>query len=217
MTIDGITKKLILGNKSAEQMALSFITSPTLINIDPRQGAIYAIPLECETNQMSANAEVSESLIISSEAKVNVSDNVAPGSKNWRLSGYIIGKPGLEPTSKFMPFVRLHNDILWNWFNHGAVLIYKDGNAQIHDNVVIKELQTSQDKDCANATPFSMTLKQINVMEMDLTQIAEDATNGLNKIKNSLAKIGSKLGKAKTTGSSTSTTSALSTVAELTA
>lgn len=205
MKIDGITKKLITGNKSAAQIAASFVDTPTLINIDIRQGAIYAIPLQCETNQKSAAAEVSESLVISSESKKYISDNVAPGSKSWRLAGYIEGKPAVEPTNKYMPFVRLHTDILWNWFDRGALLIYKDGNAQIHDNVVIKELQTSQQKDCANATPFSMTLKEINTMEMDLTQIADNATNAVNKVKNSLAKIGSKLGSAKTTGSTTST------------
>ena len=204
-----------MGNKTAAQMAETFIATPTLINIDVRQGALYAIPLQVETNQQSANAEVSESLIISTDSKKYVTDNVAPGSKSWRLTGYISGKPELEPTNKYMPFVRFNTDILWQWFNHGAVLIYKDGYAQIHDNVVIKELQTSQVKESAGITPFSLTLKEINTMEMDLTSIAENVTTAVNKVKNSLAKIGSKFGKAKSLGASASIANASDTPAKL--
>ena len=148
-------------------------------------------------------------MVISAEAKKYISDNVAPGSKSWRLSGYIPGLRELEPTNKFQPFVQLHTDILWNWFNHGAVLIFKDGNAQIHSQVVIKELQTSQQKDSANATPFSLTLKEINVMPMDLGQIVETATATVAAAKNSVATVGSKYGSAKLLGSTTSGISAV--------
>lgn len=209
MDLDGLTQKIINGSKTALKMAETLITTPTLINIDIRQGAQYAIPLMCETNQKSASAEVSESLVISAEAKKYISDNVAPGSKSWRLSGYIPGLRELEPTNKFQPFVQLHTDILWNWFNHGAVLIFKDGNAQIHSQVVIKELQTSQQKDSANATPFSLTLKEINVMPMDLGQIVETATATVAAAKNSVATVGSKYGSAKLLGSTTSGISAV--------
>ena len=155
--MDGLSLKITNGNKKALALAKTLVTTPTLINIDMKQGAVYAIPLEVETNQKRAAAEVSESLVISTDAKKYIADNVAPGAKSWNLSGYIKGIPSLEPTNYFQPFVLLHTDILWNWFNHGAVLIFKDGDAHIYQRVVIKDLQTAQQKDsCITSDVISM-------------------------------------------------------------
>lgn len=75
--MDGITQGILNDNKAILNEIKSLITTPTLINTDMRQGAKYAIPLMCETNQMSAAAEVSESLVITSDSKKYMSDNVA--------------------------------------------------------------------------------------------------------------------------------------------
>ena len=198
--MDGLTLKITGGNRKALALAKTCITTPTLINIDVRQGTVYALPLEVETNQRSASAEVSESLVISTEAKQYISDNVAPGSQSWHLTGYIAGIKRLEPTNYFQPFVQLHTDILWQWFSHGAVLIYKDGNAQIHEQVVIKDLQTAQQKDSGNATPFSLTLKEINVMNTSPDKVAENATNDINRLLKSKPAVGSALGSAASLG-----------------
>lgn len=198
--MDGLTLKITGGSKKALALAKTLVTTPTLINLDPRQGAIYAIPLDVETNQKEGAAEVSESLVISTDSKKTVSDNIAPGSKTWQLNGYIRGIPRMEPSNYFQPFVQLHTDILWNWRDHGAVLIYKDGNAQIYKRVVIKNLKTMQQKDSANATPFSMTLKEINVMETSLTDLPDVVTGTLEKIKKSLPIIGSVIGSPMTLG-----------------
>lgn len=163
--LSGITKAIIQGNLLAIRLAKSCIATPVLINTDLEQGAKYAIPLMCETNQKSCAAEVSESLIIGPDSKKNVTDNVAPGSKSWHLTGYIQGAPGVEITNFYMPMLRYNVKTLWSWFEHGAVLMYKDGDSNIYDRVVIKDLQTSQQKDSVNAVPFSLTLKEINVME----------------------------------------------------
>lgn len=192
--MDGLTLKITSGNRKALALAKTCVTTPTLINLDYKQGAIYALPLEVETNQRSATAEVSESLVISTESKQYITDNVAPGSQSWHLTGYITGIKRLEPTNFFQPFVQLHTDILWNWFNNGAVLIYKDGNAQIHQRVVIKDLQTAQQKDSANATPFSLTLKEINVMETSAANTDDNITTAINRIKKSIPLIGSGIG-----------------------
>ena len=202
MDMDGLTKLLMKADPAALNMVKTLVTTPTLINLDIRQGPIYAIPLMTETNQRNASAEVSESLIIGTEAKQYISDNVAPGSMNWSLGGYIAGVKELEPSNRFQPFVQFNTDTLWSWFEHGALLIYKDGNAQLYDNVVIKSLQTSQQKEAANATPFSMTLKQLNLMEMDLSDLVEDV---VDQAKNSIIAAGSKLGKALSLGSTSST------------
>ena len=196
--MDGISLKITKGNRAALALAKTLITTPTLINTDPKQGAIYAIPLQVETNQKSASAQVSESLVIATDAKKFISDNIAPGSKSWKLGGYIKGIPRLEPSNYFQPFVQLHTDILWNWRDHGAVLIFKDGNAQIYKRVVIKDLQTAQQKDSANATPFTMTLKEINVLET--TNTDQGDTSDANKMAKSLPAVGSALGAALTLG-----------------
>lgn len=198
--MDGLTLKITIGNRKALALAKTLVTTPTLINTDIRQGAIYAIPLDVETNQRDAAAEVSESLVISTDAKKYISDNVAPGSRNWNLSGYIKGIPCLEPSNYYQPFVQLHADILWNWFNHGAVLTFKDGNAQIFPRVVIKNIKTAQQKDSANAIPFTITLKEINVMETSTADLPDDASGDPNKIAKSLPAVGSALGAALTLG-----------------
>lgn len=192
--MDGLSLKIIEGSKNAQALAKTLATTPTLINTDIKQGAVYAIPLDVETNQKSATAEVSESLVISTDTKKYVSDNIAPGSKSWRLSGYIRGIPRLEPTNFFQPFVQLHTDILWNWFTRGAVLIFKDGNAQIYQNVVIKDLQTAQQKDSANATPFTITLKEINVLDTSPLEVEDSDTLDIGKLIKSRPVIGSAIG-----------------------
>lgn len=192
--MDGLSLKITNGNRKALALAKTLATTPTLINTDIKQGAVYAIPLDVETNQKSATAEVSESLVISTDTKKYVSDNIAPGSKSWRLSGYIRGIPRLEPTNFFQPFVQLHTDILWNWFTRGAVLTFKDGNAQIYQNVVIKDLQTSQQKDSANATPFTITLKEINVLGTSPLEVEDSDTLDIGKLIKSRPVIGSAIG-----------------------
>lgn len=195
-TMDGLTLKIVNGNRKALTLAKSLVTTPTLINTDIRQGAVYAIPLDAETNQKSAAAEVSESLIITTESKRYVSDNVAPGSKSWRLAGYLKGIDNLEPSNYFQPFVQLHADILWNWFTSGAILTFKDGNAKIYERVVIKDLQTAQQKDSANAIPFTITLKEINVMETSLANLPDVISGSVRVLTKALPHIGSALGTA---------------------
>ena len=189
--MDGLTLKITSGNRKALSLAKTLVTTPMLINTEKTQGAVYAIPLSVESNQKSAGAEVSESLVITTDKKSNVADNIAPGSISWQLSGYIKGIPRLEPTNYYQPFVRLHTDILWNWRNSGAVLTFKDGDSQIYPHVVIKDLKTSQDKDCANGVPFTLSLKEINVMDQGpMTQIEK----AISSYKNSAPVIGSSLG-----------------------
>ena len=200
--MDGLTVKITSGNRKAISLAKTSITTPILLNTELSQGAVFALPLDVETNQRSASAEVSESLVICSDAKEHISDNVAPGSMSWHLTGYIAGNKRLEPSNYFQPFVQLYTDILWNWFKNGAVLVYKDGNCHAYPRVVIKDLQTSHQKDCANATPFSMTLKEINVMDLSSTEESET----LKRIKTALPGVGSALGAPITLGMTTAET-----------
>jgi hypothetical protein len=198
--MDGLTLNIIDGNKAALALAKTCITTPMLINIDITQGVVYAVPLDVETNQKQGHAEVSESLVIATDSKQYISDNVAPGSRTWNLSGYIVGVPQLEPTNYFQPFVQLHTDILWNWFMRGALLIYKDGNSQVYENVVIQDLKTAQQKDSANATPVTITLKEINVMNASPADVPDNEILNINKFLKSLPARGTALGASLTLG-----------------
>jgi hypothetical protein len=196
----GLSQKIVNGNLKALSLAKTLLTKPMLINIDPRQGAIYSLTLDAETNQKSATAEVSESLVIATDSKKWISDNIAPGAKSWRLSGYIKGIPLLEPTNYFQPFVKMHTEILWSWFTHGAVLIYKDGDANIYTRVVIKDLQTSQQKDSANACPFNLTLKEINTLDMSMADVSTTDSIDIGKYIKSMPAVGSAIGTAVSLG-----------------
>lgn len=203
--MDELSRAIINDNKAVMELLKTCVTTPTLINTDITQGAKYAVPLMCETNQMSAAAEVSESLVISSDAKKNITDNVAPGSKSWHLTGYITGIGStIEPTNKYQPMMKFHTDMIWSWFNHGAVLVFKDGNARIFKQVVMKDLQTSQIKDAANGVAFTMTLKEINTMPTDLSDLPDNLNLAVDKIKKSLPESGTALGSAKSVGASVS-------------
>jgi hypothetical protein len=197
--LSGITKAIIQGNLLAIKLAKSCITTPVLINTDIEQGSKYAIPLQCETNQKSAAAEVSESLVICTDAKKNVTDNVAPGSKSWHLTGYIQGAPGVEVTNYFTPMLRYNVKTLWSWFERGAVLMFKDGDSNVYDRVVIKDLQTSQQKDSANAVPFSMTLKEINLIPV--SPVEADTSQSQDQLSKSQPDAGSEGGAPEVKGS----------------
>lgn len=168
------------GAGNAVSIAKTLVTTPRLVNTDFRQGALYALDLQVETNQKRASAEVSESLVIAQNSKQYVDDNIAVGSTSWTLTGYIKGNESIEPINYFQPFVKFNTDILWTWFQNGAVLTYTDGDVSIHKNVVIKDLQTSQVKDSANAVAFTMTLKKINTMDTGNTALGT-FTNGILK------------------------------------
>lgn len=209
--MDGITQGILNDNKAILNEIKSLITTPTLINTDIRQGAKYAIPLMCETNQMSAAAEVSESLVITYDSKKYMSDNVAPGSRSWHLTGYIIGlRRGMDELSnKYQPTLKFHTDMVWSWFNHGALLIFKDGNARIFKNIVIKDLQTSQVKDAQDAIAFTMTLKEINVMTSSYQNIEDTLSFTGDSSAMSTPVIGSGIGNPLKMGSTMATVGSL--------
>lgn len=204
--VSGLNKAIMGGSPLALSLVKTCLTTPVLINKTPGQGAMGDIYLYCETNQKSASAEVSESLIISTDSKQNISDNVAPGSKSWRLTGYIKGDiTGItEPTNYYQPITRSYVNQLWSWFEHGAVLVYRDGDARTYNRVVIKDLQTGQQKDSQSAVPFSLTLKEINVMKTSPVDLDADTTNPVNNAVNSTPDAGSAGGATLSMGSTPS-------------
>lgn len=160
----------------------TLLSTPTLINPGEfsdgngnsrNQGLPFAIPLETESNSQTGSAEVSESIVITKDVKKNMTDNIAPGSWTWNLTGYIPGITALEPTNFFTPFVQLNTALLKNAFKKGYTLIYKDMDASIYKRVAIQSLTIDPQADCRNKTPFSMTLKEINVAEVSAATSTE--------------------------------------------
>lgn len=182
--MDAITKAILQSSPTALNFVKTLLSTPTLINpgfnIYKGQSALpFAIPLETVTHKQTMATEVAESLIITKESKIKATDNVAPGTWQWQLSGYIPGIPELEPTNLYTPFVTLNTKLLKNAAAKGYILKYKDIDSSVYSNVVIKNLDIETQKDCRNRTPFSMTLKEISVMDgvtTDLTQAESVAT-----------------------------------------
>lgn len=206
--VDRFSQAILNGKPTALKMAKTLLTTPTLIYTGEYDGFLrlpFAVPLEVENHQMSGMAEVSESLVIAATKKINVSDNVAPGSWTWELNGYIPGIAGLEPTNLFTPFVTLHTELLKAAFKNGYVMIYKDIDAQIYRRVVIKSLTISEKSDCKNKKPFSMSLKEINVVD-DVTSMLSGA------LSSALPGVGTSLGSTISLGC---TAAAMSTVGAL--
>lgn len=157
------TRKLITGNPRALQYAKSLLTDPALVFTIG--GSKIMIPLEVETCQQSGEAQVSEQLLVTSEGKKYISDNVAPGPWTWTLSGYISGVDAAELTNYYTPGLRFNIEILKKAFKDGMRAFFKDQDCWPYDNVVIQSLTLETVKDCKNKKPFQMVLKQIEVLK----------------------------------------------------
>lgn len=163
--MDKLTKQILSGSSAAAMnLVKSLITNPMLINADPTQEQPWSISLEVEDEAQNVSAEVSESLLIADDTKTNVADNVAPGSWTWDLSGYIGGIPELQYTNYYTPFVTHQVNYLKMAAKKGFILQFKDSDCALYRRVVIQSLTIRQEKDCRNKRPFSMSLKEINVI-----------------------------------------------------
>lgn len=182
--MDAITKAILNSSPTALNFVKTLLATPMLINpgfnVYKNQSALpFAIPIEPESHSQSLSAEVSDSLIIVKDNKKSVADNIAPGTWQWQISGYIPGIPELEPTNKYTPFVTLNTRLLKMAAEKGYVLKFKDIDSSVYSNVVIKQVAINTQKDCRNRTPITITLKEISVMEnatANLTTAEKNAT-----------------------------------------
>lgn len=200
------TRKIITGNAQALMYAKSLLTDPMLtVKIG---GVSFPIPLEVETCQQNGNAAVSEQLVVTSEGKKFITDNVAPGPWTWTIAGYISGVDPIEPSSYFKPTVQFLCDIIRKAFKNGVSAIYKDIDCCLYNNVVIEDLTLEHRSDCKNKRPFSMTLKQIEVLS---------SVDGLLSRLESLstAKEGTENGNTSELGQTASASAAVSTLRKL--
>lgn len=148
-------------------MAKSIAAMPALIFTNPPM----FIPLELESYSKDGQADVATNPVIvsgkSGDIKKEVTDNVAPKPWTWTVSGYIPGNVLAEYTNLYTPFVRFHTDMISLAFEEGMRLTFKDKDCKFYkDQVVIENLSIGMQADCANKTPFSMTLRQILTIDM---------------------------------------------------
>lgn len=155
---------IIQGNARAASLAKSMVENPTLISTTSPY--IFTISLECESYRQYSDADVAESIVISTEsdAKKYISDNVAPRPWTWELSGYIPGLSSIEKTNLYTPIVATNRLFLRKVFEKGIRLRFKDMYNKVWDNVVIQNLELSTEADCKNKQPFKMTLKRIDTL-----------------------------------------------------
>lgn len=151
-------------------MAKSIAAMPALVFTNPPM----FIPLELETYSKDGAAEVASNPVIvtgkTGDVKKEITDNVAPKPWSWTLSGYIPGITALEQTNLFTPFVRFNTDMISFAFEEGMRLTYKDKDCKFYKNqVIIENLSIGMQADCANKTPFTMTLRQIVTIDMSET------------------------------------------------
>lgn len=206
--MDPLSKLITQGSPAALNLVKSLLNRPMLINLGKiggmeGQGLPFAIPLETEDHSQDGSAQVSESLLITKDQKTNVADNVAPGPWEWNMSGYIPGIPLLEPTNFFTPFVTLNTNLLKLAFKKGYVLVFKDIDAEIYTYTVIKSLSIKTQADCRNATPFRMTLRELNLLSVTNSNKSETAAKSFpsdGQIIGGVLKVGSTVAGAVTAG-----------------
>lgn len=192
---DNMSMQIAEGNRNSLNTAKSLISTPMLIN--PGAGyypgqdiASFVIPLQTEGHSQDIEIEVSDSLVICADQKKNVNDNIAPGAYTWSLNGFI---PGMSPVNFIDPMLKVRTDLLKMAASKGYMLIYKDIDNTLYKRVVITSLRIETQKDCKNATPFSMTLKQINVM-------SDEESSESGSVIAAMAEAGSNMGNALSAG-----------------
>lgn len=167
-TFESIIKSQTGGNlASVLKFVKSTVTDPALYC------SKWYIPLVVESYQQHAEAQVSQSLILSAgdSSKSYITDNVAPSSWSWNISGYIKASSSLEVSSRFTPFTTLQKNQLRTAFSKGSRLNFKDIDCRIYKNVVIQSIDLMKDSEADNAIPFSMQLKQINTIDSSLIDL----------------------------------------------
>lgn len=171
-----LSKAIISGSASAASLALQLLSLPRLISLTPA----WTLALETENLQQHGEAQVAESVLISSlpweASKKYIADNVAPGPYTWRMDGYIPGNQLMEPSNLYTPIVRLNVARLRAAFKSGTILSFKDGDNIVYPSVVIQSLDIDTRAECKNKQPFSMVLKEINVLDTISGGIVENAS-----------------------------------------
>lgn len=154
---------LAIGSNRALSYAKTMLENPALIG-----GTVGFLNLEATNCTINGDAEVSENLIVGSQGKEYITDNIAPGPWKWDVTGYIPGNDAVDITNYFQPTLKFNISRLMQSYKKGERLTFKDCNCVPFKNVVIKHLAIDTVPDAQNRAPFSMTLQQIEVLTVDV-------------------------------------------------
>ena len=182
---------LAIGSNRALSYAKTMLENPALIG-----GTVGFLNLEATNCTINGDAEVSENLIVGSQGKEYITDNVAPGPWKWDVTGYIPGNDAVDITNYFQPTLKFNISRLMQSYKKGERLTFKDCNCVPFKNVVIKHLAIDTVPDAQNHAPFTMTLQQIEILTVDagLDGAIRDATemSGANGNTSQLGSVGIK-------------------------
>lgn len=172
--MDGLSRAILSGSATALSLAKTLVTLPRLL----WDG--YTVFLEVTEHTQHGEAIISENLIVTAggDNKRYIADNVAPSAWTWILSGYIPAVSFINPTA-LLPFLAWdRKEKLKSAYKGGKILTFYDIDRKIYENVVIQSLDIKTEADCGNKVPFSMTLKEINIMnttEAGISELAKKA------------------------------------------
>jgi hypothetical protein len=159
-----LIKAVVKASANALSLVKTLVENPTIISTTAPY--FFTISLEVDSYRQYADADVAESVVISTEsdAKKYIADNVAPRAWTWELSGYIPGLESIEQTNLYTPIVATNRLFMRKAFEKGLRLRFKDMYNKVWDNVVIQNLELSTEAECKNKQPFKMTLKKIDTL-----------------------------------------------------
>jgi hypothetical protein len=174
--------QLVTGTTTGSGGALSTIAS---------NASIPSIRIENSAYKVSAQSAVSTQVLVSivtdpttnvtTSAKQYITDNVAPGPRTWTISGWISSTTlaGLLFNSPLTvgldTSIRKQEQALWDFFYKRSVGQFRDKNGQLFPYVVIESVDFDADALTQNALPISLTLKQINILQIDSQGIQASA------------------------------------------
>jgi hypothetical protein len=130
------------------------------------------VPIQCYRYVPRISAAVSKKILIDTTGKRQATDNVAPGTHEWHMEGYIGGLP-FELSSLFMPSIANFRDTLDNAFLSRLPLDFYDADQKAWTNanghpVLIEDLEFEKLHDTENRLTVRISLREINFLTVTI-------------------------------------------------
>ncbi len=190
----GLNANIIANSAKAISAAATYLSNPVLIfktsiganigglKLDLNVPSMFCF-LEAEVRRKIGTADVTTTpVIISGGVKQYANDSVSPQPWVWELEGYIPGISQIETTVNFTPLLRYNIASLESAYREGMVCGFKDTDNKYYNDVVIERLEISDSADVKNKQPFSMTLREIYIIEGGLLGAAKKAAAKIKSI-----------------------------------
>jgi len=177
---------LYLGQTTTQQITIPGTNGQNV----PSSTLPSSIRIENSAYKVGAQSAVSTQVLVSiatdksgntTSAKQFITDNVAPGPRTWTISGWISSNSPVSllfnapQTVGLDTSIRNQEKALWDFFYNRSIGQFKDKNGQLFPYVVIESVDFDADALTQNALPISLTLKQINILQIDSKGISASA------------------------------------------